>query len=241
MKGTIFSMKGNKAPGPYFSLVGFFFFFFFFQKAWPLIVKDLIDPVQYFFRSGKLIKEVNATIITLVPKNLNPSLMGDFRSISYCNVVYKCITKILANRLLPCFIPNRSISENILLAQEILKDYHKDKGEARCTIKVDLMKAYDSLGWDFILLCLTYLGAPSKYVKWVRECITTPRFSVAVNGTLVGYFEGRRGLRQGDPLSPCLFVFAMEELTRLMEEAAMDDKYFNFHPRCSKLHLTHLC
>lgn len=131
---------------------------------------DLIDPVQYFFRSGKLIKEVYATINTFVPKNLNPSLMGDFRSISYCNVVYKCITKILANRLLPCFIRNRSISENILLAQEIVKDYHKDEGQARRTIKVDLMKAYDSLGWDFILHCLTYLRALNLLACTFQVC-----------------------------------------------------------------------
>ena len=84
-----------------------------------------------------LLKEVNATILTLVPKKINLSSMGDFRLIACCNVIYKCITKIIANRMLPllgdlvrmnqsAFIPNRSISENVLLAQEIVRNYHKE-------------------------------------------------------------------------------------------------------------------
>lgn len=104
-----------------------------------------------------------------------------------------------------------------------------------------LIKAYDSLDWEFIRHCLAYFSAPSSFVKWERECITYPWFSVSINGTLVGYFEGRRGLRQGNPLSPNLFVIAMEVLLRLMEEAVLDNRSFDFHPKCSKLHLTQLC
>jgi hypothetical protein len=132
--------------------------------------------------------------------------MGDFRPISYCNLIYKCITKILANRLVSCledlispnqtaFIPNRSIVENVLLAQEVMKNYHKSGGKACCTMKVDLMKAYDSVNWDFAFHSLCCFGMLGKFVSWVRECITSPRFSVAVNGTLVGYFEGKRSFK----------------------------------------------
>ena len=103
-----------------------------------------------------LLKEVNATILTLVPKKVNPSAMGDFRPIACCNVIYKCITKIISNRMLPllsdlvslnqsAFIPSRSITENVLLVEEIVRNYHKDKGVPRCTLKIDLMKAYDSV------------------------------------------------------------------------------------------------
>jgi hypothetical protein len=87
----------------------------------------------------KLLKEVNATIIiTLVPKNLNPFAMSEFRQISSCNVIYKCITKILVDRLLPgldeiinphqtAFIANRSIKENVLLSQKVVKNYHRKR------------------------------------------------------------------------------------------------------------------
>jgi hypothetical protein len=164
------------------------------------------EAVLKFFHHCKLLKEVNSTIITLVPKRKNPSCMGDYRAISCCNIIYKCITKILANRMIPGleevissnqgpFIPGRGIAENILLAQEVVSDYHKEKGKARCTLKVDLMKAYDSLSWEYILHYLHCFGAPSRYIAWIRECITSPSFSIALNGTLVS------GLRQKDHIS----------------------------------------
>jgi hypothetical protein len=246
VRKTIFAMKANKAPGPDGFSAGFF------HKAWPIVGEEVVDAVLEFFVSGILLKEVNATIITLVPKKKNPAVMGDYRPISCCNIIYKTITKILANRLLPgladvisnnqgAFIPKRSIAENILLAQELVHDYHKSKGAARCALKVDLMKAYDSVNWEFILHCLLCFGAPRKYVSWVRACIPTPTFSVALNGSLVGFFQGKKGLRQGDPISPYLFVLAMEILSRLLAEAASDVERFRFHPKCSKIKLTHLC
>jgi hypothetical protein len=106
------------------------------------------------FHTRNLLKETNAMIITLVPKKPNPSLMGYFLPISCCNVMYKCTTKILANMILPCldsmvghnqtvFVPNRSIAENVLLAgSRVSENYHREQGRARCTLKLDLMKAY---------------------------------------------------------------------------------------------------
>ena len=125
--------------------------------------------------------------------------MGDFRPIACCNVIYKCITKILSNRMLPvldsvvgrnqsAFIPRRSISENVLLAQELVRNYHRKEGIPRCTMKIDLMKAYDSISWDFLLHCLHCFGFPVRFIGWIKECITSPRFSLCLNGMLVGFF-----------------------------------------------------
>jgi hypothetical protein len=67
-----------------------------------------------------------------------------------------------------------------------VKGYHKNKGKARCAIKVDLKKAYDSVEWNFILMSLLTVGCPAQFVTWVRECITIPRFSIArTRGSLV--------------------------------------------------------
>ena len=244
IRETIFHMKANKAPGPYeFSIE-------FFKATWPIVGKEVVAVIQGFFISGLLLKEVN--ILNLVPKKINPSAMGDFRPISCCIVIYKCITKIISNRMLPllgdlvsmnqsAFIPSRSIAENVLLAQEMVRNYHKGIGNPRCTFKIDLMKAYDSVNWEFMINCLQCFGFPKKFLCWIKECITSPRFSVCLNGTLVGYFEGKKGLRQGDPSSPYLFVLVMEVFSRLMTMSTGPDSGFKFHPKCLKLKLTHLC
>jgi hypothetical protein len=257
IRETLFHVKANKAPG----LNGFSADFF--KATWPIVGKDVVAAIQGFFLyfififififiSSLLLKEVNATILTLVSKKINPSTIGDFRPIACYNVIYKCVTKIIANRMLPllgglvsmnhsAFIPTRSIYENVLLAQEFVRNYHKGTGNPRCTLKIDLMKAYDSVNWEFMIHCLHCFGFLEKFLSWIRECITSPRFSVCLNGTLVGYFEEKNGLRQGDPLSPYLYVLAMEVFSRIMAEYTDVTSGFKFHPKCLKMKLTHLC
>lgn len=157
--------------------------------------------VKSFFVLGKLLKEVNATILSWCRKKLTLLVWG-----------------IIGPLLAAMFIPSRSISKNILLAQEVVRDYHKNEGKPRCTLKVDLMKAYDSVNWDFMMHCLFCFGFPAKFISRIKECVTSPRFSIALNGTLVGYFEERKGLRQGDPFTPYLFVLVMQVLSNLMED-----------------------
>jgi hypothetical protein len=243
---TVFAMKNEKALGPNGFPAEFF------KKAWSIASQDVIVAIRNFFQSRKLLKAANATIIMLVPKKVNHSNMGDFRHIFSCNLIYKCITKILTNRLVSCledlispnqtaFIPNRSITENVLLAQEFMKNYHKSGEMAHCTMKVDLVKVYDSVKWDFVLHSLCCFDMPGKFVSWVQQRITSPWFWVAVNGTLVGYFEGKRGFGQGDHLSPYLFVLSMEVLPSLLAECVVKKEGFGYHHRCSKVGLTHLC
>jgi hypothetical protein len=95
IRDTMFSMKSNKAPGPDGYTADFF------KASWSMVGADVVEAIQDFFVYGKLLKEVNATILTLVPKKTNAATMGDFRPIACCNVIHKCITKILSNRMLP--------------------------------------------------------------------------------------------------------------------------------------------
>jgi hypothetical protein len=88
-------MKSNKAPRPDGYTAEFF------KAAWHIVGKEVVADIKDFFNSGLLLKEVNATILTLVPKKIIPSAMGNFRPIACCNVIYKCITKIISNRMLP--------------------------------------------------------------------------------------------------------------------------------------------
>nr|GFA35420.1 putative RNA-directed DNA polymerase, eukaryota, reverse transcriptase zinc-binding domain protein [Tanacetum cinerariifolium] len=155
VKTAIFSMGNDKAPG----LDGFTAAFF--KEAWNVIAIDVTHAVREFFRNGTLLKELNHTIIALIPKVKSPSRVNDYRPISCCNVLFKCISKIIANRIKhglktiispnqSAFVPGRSITDNILLTQELMHNYHLDRGSPRCAFKVDIQKAYDTVDWDFL-------------------------------------------------------------------------------------------
>jgi len=137
-------------------------------------------------------------VVALIPKISNPSTIGDFRPISCCNTIYKCIAKIIEDRVKRvldivspfqlAFVEGRRISDNIMLSQELLRNYRRDNGSLRCALKVDLMKAYDSVRWDFLIGMLQRLGFPEHMVVWIQECISTSHFSISINGELKASF-----------------------------------------------------
>ncbi|KAL0283158.1 UNVERIFIED_CONTAM: Retrovirus-related Pol polyprotein from type-1 retrotransposable element R2 [Sesamum radiatum] len=127
------------------------------------------------------------------------------------------------------FVPGRSIGDNILLAQELFSGYNQKNLPPRCALKVDLRKAYDTVEWDFLKAALTLFGFPERFIQWVVECVTTPSYSVCINGAPHGFFRGARGLRQGDPMSPFLFVLVMEVLTLILLQRIEQNGGFSFH------------
>lgn len=216
-----------------------------------MIGDDVTVAVQSFFLKGFLPKGLNSTILALIPKKEEAKEMKDYRPISCCNVLYKVISKLIANRLkvilLKCiavnqsaFIKERLLLENVLLATELVKDYHKDMISSRCAMQIDISKAFDSVQWSFLLNTLRAMGFPPKFVHWITICITTASFSVQINGELAGYFQSTRGLRQGCSLSPYLFVTSMNVLSKMIDEAARRGE-IGYHPRCRNIDLTHLC
>ncbi|GJR84402.1 RNA-directed DNA polymerase, eukaryota, reverse transcriptase zinc-binding domain protein [Tanacetum coccineum] len=135
VKHAMFQIDDNKAPGPDAS---------FFKKSWSIVGKDVCLAVKEFFDTGKILRKINSTLIALVPKILTPMKVSDFRPIAFCNVIYKCISKILTDKIKRCldklvsknqsaFIPNRHIQDNILLVHELFKGYFKGgRGLRQC-------------------------------------------------------------------------------------------------------------
>nr|GMD95081.1 uncharacterized protein LOC111375444 [Ipomoea batatas] len=150
IKDVLFDVDDQKAPGSDGYSAAFF------KKNWDVIGEDFMDAVKEFFHSGKLLKQINYTVIALIPKTQQANVVGDFRPISCCNVIYKVISKVLATRLntvLPsiidhaqaAFIGGRSMSDNIFLAQELIRGYARKRISPRCMLIVDLRKAYDTI------------------------------------------------------------------------------------------------
>jgi len=222
IKETLFSLAVGKAPSPDRFNVEFF------KHSWDIVGASVISAVRDFFETGELLKQINATILVLVPKIPNASTVHDFRPIVCCNTIYKCITKLIANRMthvLPsiisptqnAFVKGRHISDNILLAQELFSGFHHDPYRAKCAIKVDFRKAYDTVRWDFIEVCMQAFGSPQSFIDRIMACIRSPKFSISLNGDLHGFFASGRGIRQGDPMSPYIFTLVMEVFTGLLD------------------------
>lgn len=149
------SIAGIKAPGP----DGFGSQFD--KDAWPIVGESVVAAVQQFFENGKLLTEVNSTSISLIPKVAQPTHLSDFRPISSCSVIYKCITKILCARMklvLPDifsqnqsgFVESRNIVHNIMVIQDLLKHYGRKNAPEAVLVKMDLRKAYDMVEWSFL-------------------------------------------------------------------------------------------
>ncbi|KAL0288764.1 UNVERIFIED_CONTAM: hypothetical protein Sradi_7090300 [Sesamum radiatum] len=139
------------------------------------------------------------------------------------------------------FVPGRSISDNILLAQELLAGYNQTRLPERCTLKVDIQKAYDSVEWDFLLEVLRLFNFPTHFITLIVQCVSTASFSVSLNGAIHGFFKGGRGLRQGDPMSPYLFVLVMEVGSALLRYRVQQSPQFQYHWKCKDLGLINLC
>ncbi|XP_074297716.1 uncharacterized protein LOC141628475 [Silene latifolia] len=155
IKSIFFSIPIDKSPGPdgYTSA--------FFKDTWDIVGADVCASIKDFFATGKLLTQINATNITLIPKCDRPTSVKQFRSIACCNMIYKVISKLLYNRLaqvLPdiisenqgAFIKGRSIIENVLICQDLVKMYNRKAVSPRCLFDIDLQKAYDTVEWDFV-------------------------------------------------------------------------------------------
>lgn len=240
----MFSLNPSKAPGPDGLSSAFY------KATLSLLGAECVTSIQGFFNSGFLPKTANSTILSLVPKFPGATRISDYRPISCLSIIYKVISRLLVRRLKPilqdlilpnqtAFVEGRLLVENTVLASELVNGYHKNKGAKRITVKVDIAKAFDTLSWDFLFAALESYDLPAPLVRLLRACVCTTSFMVGYNGTVSGFFKGKRGLRQGDPLSPYLFVIAMNCLSMMLDKVAREGG-LTYHHHCHKTKLTHI-
>lgn len=200
IKETLFSIDSNKSPG----LDGFGAGFF--KSSWDIVGKEVVQAVNEFFTTHSLPKNLSTTVLVLIPKVSSPSSANDFRPIACCSTIYKCVAKLICNRMnmvLPniisdnqgAFIKGGSLAHNILIIQDLLRAYGRANISSRCMMKIDLSKAYDTISWRFVENLLNALCFSTKFVKWTMSCLSSAHYSLLINGRIQGEFEGRKGLR----------------------------------------------
>lgn len=226
IKRVAFVVKGSSAPGED-GLTGVFY-----QKYWHIVGPALTTEIQLFFETANMSDGWNHTQLCLLPKVIKPTKMKDMRPISLCPVQYKIISKILCDRLKPllpsiisdtqgAFVSGRLISDNIIIAHEMVYGLQtNDKvAENFMAIKTDMSKAYDHVEWCFLETLLENLGFDRVWIRWVMACVSTVSFSVLLNGRSHGFIKLERGIRQGNPLSPFLFILCAEALISCLNQA----------------------
>jgi hypothetical protein len=221
---AMFQMGPLKAPGP----DGFPARFY--QKHWGVVKEEVVVAIRRFFHDGVMPEGINDTAFVLIPKVNEPDDLKDFRPISLCNVIYKLISKCIVNKLRgilneiinpeqSAFVPTRRITDNALVAFECANTIQKTLGRKAdfCAYKLDLSKAYDRVDWCFLRQVMERLGFHSNFMQWIMTSVTTVQYSVCLNGTDLSPFRPSRGLRQGDLLSPYLFLLVANCLSLLVK------------------------
>ncbi|GJV51737.1 putative RNA-directed DNA polymerase, eukaryota, reverse transcriptase zinc-binding domain protein [Tanacetum coccineum] len=212
-----------------FPCIYYGFNFNFIKAYWDILKAEFFSCIKYFESTGSFANSCNPSFIVLIPKKSNPLGFSDYRPISLIGCVYKVISKILALRLAKvissmigpnqtAFLTGRKMLDACLIANEVIR-MAKIEDHKLPLFKVDFEKALDSVCWNFLLDIMIQMGFGDKWRRWIASCPSSASISVLINGPPSKEFEMERGLRQGDPLSPFLFLIVFEALQISIIEA----------------------
>ena len=221
-KVALFKLPNGKSPGSDGLTTEFY------KTFWDVLGNDLLEVFLSSYESGRLTKSQRTATIKCLPKKGDMTDIRNWRPISLLNVDYKILSKALSLRLfelLPtviseeqtCSLKGRKISHNLSTVRDCVSIARENNLDA-CMISVDQMKAFDRVSWNFLFKILLRMNFSPEYIAWIKLLYTNISSRVKVNGTYSDSFSVERGVRQGCPLSPMLYVLFSEALTALINE-----------------------
>ncbi|RVW26396.1 Transposon TX1 uncharacterized 149 kDa protein [Vitis vinifera] len=180
--------------------------------CWDVVKSEILELFREFHLHGTFQRSLNSTFLLLIPKKEGAEDLRDFRPISLVGTSFRPWEKIL---------------DAVLIANEALDSRLKDNVPG-LLLKLDIEKTFDHVNWNFLIDVMSRMGFGHKWINWMKWCWSTATFSILINGCPTGFFRSSRGLRQGDPLSPYLFLFAMEALSQLLSRARNEGFFSGF-------------
>jgi len=235
---------GNKSPGP----DGFSFAFV--KEFWYLMKDEVRIMFDQFLANEVVPKSLLSYFVALIPKVASPLALKDFRPISLFGTLYKKISKVLARRLAgvmnsiisqsqSAFLKGRNLVDGVVVVNEIVDFARKMKRQC-LILKVDFEKAYDSVDWGFLEYMMGRVGICAKWVAWMKACVFGGSMSILVNGCPTVEIDIQRGLKQGDPLAPFLFLLVAEGFSGVTRNAVSRNLFKGFKIKNEGMGISHL-